>query len=173
MYAIVNDVTPSRATVVSLAEDGTGILQAWHERGDEHARIAIVSEETQIGDRIWTAGRLVSTAKLEGRPDRVVRTVGARARHLRIPVNDTEGGTIDAAVAKSGRPFAEWARERLLWQAHDELGIPLPDEEPNARERVRDAHARGLSNAEIADEVNLTPGTVRQYLSQLGLRAHR
>lgn len=52
-------------------------------------------------------------------------------------------------------------------------GKPKPRESTGWREMIADAHARGLTNAEISKLTGYTQRTVEQRLHQLGLRSNK
>lgn len=105
---------------------------------------------------------------------------------------------LDSEVGDLARMAAETRRQLVEELAHDgrtdaEIGAELgmaaeavrslrrragiaPARGPGRRpseDGVGAAHARGLTVAQIAEELGIRPASVRQQLHRLGLRAHR
>lgn len=52
-YAVLNDITPNRATVVSLHDDRDDAAEACRIAGDQTAKIGRVAADVNVGERVW------------------------------------------------------------------------------------------------------------------------
>lgn len=127
---------------------------------EDGAKAAVAREKKQRTARKPRPARPPRTDRLN--PDDVTRLHGLGWTDVRI---GSELGFSGAAIGK--------ARQRLGLARNRQVAAPVtPSQRTIRRERIAELHAKGLTDNEIANELDITRMAVSQVRNRLGLAVH-